>query len=350
MTKPLYQIIYEELKNKILAGELKVHEQLPTEYELSDIYGVSRITSKRALTELESEQLIYRKQGRGSFVAEQATTNRLSPSNKILFAIPFAHDLSVGNFYEGISPIIQESDYELLMIPSEFLDEKTATEVMNDYIGLVYYADKNDSHLSLLYSLQQANFPVVVLDQPIYNLNLPSVSSNNFKGGHLSASYLIEKGHTKIGYIIESHTPPNTVKERYLGYLDAINEHQIGYHTPYNSEESHLNHALNYIKKNQLTAVLCENDLVAIKLINQLKAANYLIPEEVAVIGFDNIQAASLLSPTLTTVAQNFKEIGELAGKKIIRLLADEPIENMHQLVDVQLIERESSSVTKNCN
>ncbi len=75
MNQPLYQTIFNDLQTAILTGELPVDSQLPTEKELSRTYKVSRITSKRALTELEQLGLIYRVRGKGSFV-KSASPNR----------------------------------------------------------------------------------------------------------------------------------------------------------------------------------------------------------------------------------------------------------------------------------
>jgi GntR family transcriptional regulator of arabinose operon len=75
--KPLYSQIIEILRDRITRGEYVVDQQLPTEIELAEQFGVSRITSKRALIELEREGLIYRRRGSGSFVKKRDETRRL---------------------------------------------------------------------------------------------------------------------------------------------------------------------------------------------------------------------------------------------------------------------------------
>ena len=100
MNQPLYQQIIDYLQAQIAAGILPVGAQLPTEKELSTQFNVSRITSKRALTELENAGIIERTQGKGSFVKEKASPASTT-SKKVLFLLPFANDLSVGNFNAG---------------------------------------------------------------------------------------------------------------------------------------------------------------------------------------------------------------------------------------------------------
>lgn len=82
MNQPLYQTIFNDLQTAILTGELPVDSQLPTEKELSRTYKVSRITSKRALTELEQLGLIYRVRGKGSFVKSASPEQILASPTK----------------------------------------------------------------------------------------------------------------------------------------------------------------------------------------------------------------------------------------------------------------------------
>lgn len=139
MKQPLYQQIIDYLQNEIDSGRLPVGAQVPTEKELSAQFNVSRITSKRALTELETQGVIQRHQGKGSFV--QAPKHPLHTSlNKVLFLLPFADDLSVGNFYSGLAPTIQAAGLEVFMTSPNFLREKNAADIVNEFAGLVYYA------------------------------------------------------------------------------------------------------------------------------------------------------------------------------------------------------------------
>ena len=104
MTKqPLYQKIYQDLKLKIMNQTYQEGDQLPTELELADMYQVSRITSKRALVELENDGFIYRLRGKGSFVSTQEEKPVFSGNQTdVLFMLPFAEDPGFGNYAQGI--------------------------------------------------------------------------------------------------------------------------------------------------------------------------------------------------------------------------------------------------------
>lgn len=341
MKQPLYKKIIQDLIHEIQQGKLSVNDKVPTEKELSETYGVSRITSKRALTELENDGVIYRVQGRGSFIKEQP--KKPEQKTRILFVIPFANDLSLGNFNEGLAPIMQESNYEVVMSSSAFLLNKSADSIRNEFDGLIYYADNTEDFLETLFELSLKQFPVVLLDKKIHDLPYPSIQPDNFSGGKLATDYLIQKGHKKIAYLFGQTSHPQSVRQRYLGYISSIKEAGLAYHTPLKEDRSILNtETLNYVLEQNISAVICENDLVAISFMQQAIKKNIDIPTELSIIGFDDIQAAGLVTPSLTTVAQNFYLMGQLAGKTLLRWLTEKEISGDQQ-VPVELIKRDST-------
>lgn len=340
MKQPLYKIIYGDLQQLIESGKLAPESQVPTEMELSEKYQVSRITSKRALTELENEGYIYREQGRGSFVKNRNAEHSLT--GKILFVLPFANDLSLGNFTEGIYPVIQKHSYELLMTPSDYLEQQSAQMIMQEFDGLIYYATTTEAQLDLLYELAALDFPVVTLDKKLYDFSFPAVLSDNFQGGQLAITHLIDSGHQRIGYIFGEAHHPQSVRQRYLGYVDGLKKSELSFRTKLDDPQATLDTAVAYIQKNELTAAICENDLVAIELMRQLKQAGYQLPKDFSVIGFDDIQAASLIDPPLTTIAQNFAALGGLAGEKIISLIQHTATPD--EKVPVKLVLRQSTT------
>lgn len=324
MNQPLYQQIFHDLQQAIADGSLPVDSQVPTEKELSAKYQVSRITSKRALTELEQLGLIYRVRGKGSFV--KATTSDLNrndviKNSRILFLLPFLSDLSVGDFTKGLNPVMQENQLEVMMTTVDFLVNKTAKEIMQEFDGMIYYAFATDQHLDLLFELSLKQFPVVVLDKKIYELPFPTVLSDNFQGGSLATAHLISKGHKKIAYLFGEQAHPQSVRQRYLGYLEALDKANLPFHTTLDAKGTTIETLLTYINEHQVTAFVCENDLVAIQTMNHLKQQGYRIPDDFSIVGFDDIQAAALVDPPLTTIAQDFHQLGELAGNALITWL-----------------------------
>uniref|UniRef100_UPI00403F171A GntR family transcriptional regulator n=1 Tax=Candidatus Enterococcus willemsii TaxID=1857215 RepID=UPI00403F171A len=346
MNEPLYKQILRQLKQEILSGQRAVNSQLPTEKELSEAYQVSRITSKRALTELEQAGLIYRVRGKGSFVKEQLAPTVQTSSNKvtrILFLLPFLHDLSLGNFTDGLLPVMQAHQVEVIMGTLDVFEQKKSNELMTEYDGLIYYSDHSEQYLDTLVNLALADFPVISLDKKNFELDFPTIVSDNLAGGQLATQHLIDEGHQQIGYLFNHATHhPQSVKNRYIGYLQALNQANLTFHTSAVDSLATQSHVIQYVKNNQLTALVCENDIVAIEAMRTLKQAGYDLPKDISIVGFDDIQAAQFIEPPLTTIAQDFKQIGELAAKTLLTWIEQQEVPNDIK-VPVTLIHRQST-------
>lgn len=347
MSQPLYKKILMDLKEEILSGKLAVEEQLPTEKELSDRYQVSRITSKRALNELEQEDLIYRVRGKGSFVKAKETVpsieeSFLTKNKKALFILPFLNDLSVGNFTEGLLPTLQKEQIEVSMATLDVFKQKTVDELTQEYDGIIYYAEDTDLYLDILVKLSMKHFPVIVLDKKHFELNFPTILSDNVDGGFLATQQLIAEGHERIAYLFGNTTHPQSVKNRYVGYLRALNQANVSFHTSSGDEKATNHDLIDYLTENKVTGIVCENDLVAIEAMRILKQNDYQVPQDFSIIGFDDIQASRLVDPPLTTIAQDFTLIGAIAGETLITWLKTNKMPQ-DKKVPVRLIKRQST-------
>lgn len=345
MNEPLYKKIMQALEVAIKKGNYPVGSKLPTEKQLSESYQVSRITAKRALTELEQAGMIFRVQGKGSFVKELPTVVPPSYSKKaikILFILPPAYDLSVGNFTEGLLPIMQEHQVEVVIENSNFFLKKSAESIIHEYDGLIYYAEDTLAYFDILILLALKNFPVVSLDKKEFELDFPSVLSDNLAGGFAAAQFLIQAGHSKIAYFFGSSLHLQSVRNRYIGYLKAIDLANLTFHSTIEQADKIDERLVHYFLKNKVTAVICENDIVAIQLMKELKKQHLSIPQDMSIIGFDNIQAAHYVEPTLTTIAQNFKQIGTLSALTLLKWIQSGQ-KPQDSIVPVNLVQRKST-------
>ncbi|GAB2026947.1 GntR family transcriptional regulator [Lactovum odontotermitis] len=341
MAIPLYQKISDDLKDLISNQTIKVGDKLPTEKELSETYNVSRITAKHALNNLEQIGLISRSRGRGSFVKRSSVDENERATKAILFIHPFG-DLAFGDFAQGLIPYMKRHGYNVFITHVEFLQESAASEIIQNFDGLIYYPMNTDDYLDTLYELVALNFPVVLLDKEIYGLPFPCVRADNFAGGQLATQRLIDAGHEKIAFMMsgEAH-PPHTTRDRYLGYMSALSQAKLKFHTLYSNPQETSRVAVDYLKASGATALVCENDFIALSLLTTLQHEGYKIPQDISIIGFDNIQAASLSNPPLTTVEQNFSKMGEEAAKLMFNWIKTKKIPQ-NSCLPVQLIERNS--------
>ena len=350
--KPLYQKILDDLVKDIRTGVYQENDQLPTELELSEKYEVSRITSKRALMELENIGLISRTRGKGSFVKKQDVVKEIVEQPKNLLLIyPFlsGENTGLGEYTQGILEVLQGKEFQLLVQSENFLVETPIEEIVSKYAGVIYYPQKTLESLEVLYQLHLNDIPIVILDKFFHGLPFNTVSADNLSGGELAANHLIEQGHEKIAFgSLSGEIELSSVRDRYLGYLNALHDGELkeNYHLIQQigqSKEDYLDEVVNRIIEEKITGIVLENDVLAIQLINHLNQVKLDIPEKVAIVGFDNIQASSLIQPSLTTIEQNFVEIGKVACGIVLEQIETGNQPAKHEKTDVKLIIRNSS-------
>ncbi len=317
MSLPLYQQISDDLKQKIVTKIFKSGDQLPTEKELSETYSVSRITAKRALTELEQLGLVSRTRGKGTFVQE-LNKNHTKLLKRVLFIIPF-EGMSFGDFTQGLVPALKVENTTVFITYASYLKENTADDIKENFDGLIYYPMYTEDYLDILLELSLQNFPVVLLDKQIYDLGFPCVSSDNFNGGEQAAQALLNLGHKRIAFVASNDTHhPQTTRNRYLGYVKVLKEQGIKFHTTLDDSLYTESSVLELIHNEKVTGLICENDLVALQTMKTLQDSHFSVPNDISIIGFDDIQAASLSNPPLTTIAQDFIGMGRIAGELLL--------------------------------
>jgi LacI family transcriptional regulator len=197
----------------------------------------------------------------------------------------------------------------------------------------------------------------VLLDQMIESPLVPSINFDSRKGARIAVNHLIEKGHRRIAL---ATTPLTrwTRQETQRGYAEALKAARIGYDkrlifvSSAETETEDSNYeveagkaiAKNFLlSKNNATAILCVNDMLAFGVIKILAANGMRVPEDISIVGFDDIPLAEVFQPSLTTVRCPSYETGKLAGMLLLESV-DKGTEQMEitMRTEPQLIERET--------
>ncbi len=222
--------------------------------------------------------------------------------------------------------------------------------------GVVVVGKIDDDYLLQLKSYE---VPVVLVDHTSLAESTDSILTDNKLGAFKATKYLIEKGYTKIGFLGDLDYSLS-VKERFFGYQEALKMlpgirtyEEVAY---YSNQYSILNDIEKFILGNDTQSIVeslgkivsmpqvfvCSNDSAAIQLSNALKLLGYNVPEDIGVVGFDDIDLCLMISPKLTTVRVNKERMGRKAIEKLLWRLSHrkEPIENT--VMDVEIVERES--------
>ncbi|MDO4625694.1 MAG: HTH-type transcriptional repressor PurR [Pasteurellaceae bacterium] len=183
---------------------------------------------------------------------------------------------------------------------------------------LVMCSEYTADSLDLLQNFGE--LPMVVMDWGPNNSNTDIIQDNSFTGGYLATKYLIENGHRKIGIICGELTK-TTARTRYEGFLQALREANLplnpdwvqeGFFEPEDGYEC-MNRIL--ALPEHPTAVFCCNDVMALGAIAVISEKGLRVPDDISIIGYDNIHASRFYAPPLTTIHQSKYRLGEQALK-----------------------------------
>jgi LacI family transcriptional regulator len=212
--------------------------------------------------------------------------------------------------------------------------------------GLIIIEPRSDD--TGLRAMIEDAFPVVLVGS-LPDVETCSIDVDNRAAARAAVEHLLALGHTRIACITNAPLPYMSAAKRLLGYQDALAAAGIpldetlvryGKHTP----ESGFSRMNSLLGENVLpTAVFVASDVVAVGAIKAAKQAGLQIPEDLAVVGFDDIPLAAYLDPPLTTVQTSVYDMGWGAGEMLVRLIAhEEEIRDSQVILDTKLIVRKS--------
>ena len=352
---PLYKSVMQQLESEIANGDWKSGDKLPTEAEMERIYRVSNITIRHALKGLVEKGLIRRVRGGGSYVntlpstaepGETQLTNRviglLLPANR-----------SNGDLMDivcGVSNCCIARGYLLNVINSDANEEVTLEQLAAKSTGLIYYPRNLSRSFECLYTLGRRHFPLVTVDQSVPELQIPSVVSDNQAGAYDATSYLLKKGHRHICFVSTSNSA-TTIRDRFIGFCRAMEDGGHMVDSRYyivdnstdgnNSDEEH-DRILRMLRERPepVTAVLAVNDYVAYELVKAAERCGLRVPQDLSVIGFDNLPFIEQMKLPLMTVSQDLYTIGERAAMLLIDRIEGRAALSL--TVPVRLVKRSS--------
>lgn len=357
---PLHRQLLNELRHAILSGELQPHDQLPGENELVEQLGVSRATIRHAWQDALEEELIYRVTGKGTYVAD--TQPARAPRQVVGFLIPGFHSPFDSYLLIGAESMLRAHGYGLLFACTERqVDEENriVNEMCADGVAglLLWPALGNSAHRALMDP--HCNAPAVLMDRPIPGLTLPCVSSNNHRGGLQAVHHLLELGHTRIAFLSTPHLDLWPIAERHRAYEDAMRSAGleplapiiIGSREEFKVYAEYLSYLAAYRDEidavaqllaapDRPTAIFAMNDLMAFIIIRAAALAGVRVPDELSIVGFDNLALAEHINPPLTTISQDPMGIGKEAARRLLALIAGEPAQDIWTLLPTHLVVR----------
>jgi DNA-binding LacI/PurR family transcriptional regulator len=354
-----YRQILEKLQNEISTGRYKPGKRLPSEAELVRRFGASRMTVFRAMHELQSLGLVTRRVGSGTYVSSNSHTG----SHVFGLLIP---ELGQTEIFEAICKGMMEAQeamhHSLLWgntVSQEEEKEQAAEQLCEQYISqkvsgvffapVEFSANRFESNHKIVDAFDRAGIPVVLLDRDLepypqrskYDL----VGIDNRRTGFLATEYLIKAGAKRISFFARPNSAP-TVDARMAGYREAfLSQGERQRRDLVNvGDASDQKFIKSVLKKDRPDAFVCANDLTAGNLMHTLLSLGHRIPEDIAIVGIDDVKYARLLPVPLTTLHQPCRDIGRMAIAVMLDRISNPDLPPRDVLLRCELVVRKSCS------
>ena len=286
--------------------------------------SVSEPTRRRVLDAIEA--LDYRPNA----VARALSTGRTMAVGVVA---PFATQPSVVERLRGVSRTLTAAGYQLILFDVEraeqIRDRLAAPMLRGQMDGVLYISLAPDDAQAA--QLQAARVPVVIVDR--VHPRLPSVTIDDVEGGEMAARHLLELGHERIAFVGDVEDNPfgfASSARRRAGFEAVLSaagvplDPALRVLRPHGREPARTAGAELLARPDPPTAVFASSDVLAIGVLEAAQAAGVPVPDQLSVIGFDNVEAAGYTG--LTTIAQPLEESGALGAELLLRALAGEPI------------------------
>ncbi|MFC5647592.1 GntR family transcriptional regulator [Paenibacillus solisilvae] len=371
---PLYKQIEQYLLDQIRLNNWQPNHKLPSETELAEKFNVSRLTIKKAMQNLMEEGLLYRIQGKGTFLSSNLSGEPIaysmdysdSDKQSVAFITPLAKTIRSLHLINGIEEELSKRGYHMIFCKtfnSKQLEKQMIQEVIRKGVsGIIIYPVEGETYNEKILELTINQFPLVIVDRYLQGLDTNYVCADNVQGAYDATNHLIERGHTKIGIISTHSQGTSSIKDRLTGYEKALAEHNIpiehrlrilhfhvdqvnqiiynGIISEYIKEELRL-----FLRQNpDMTAVFAVNSAIGLSVMETAIEIGLRIPEDLSVIFFDDYEYSGYSKIPPTYVNQHEYEIGTESAKLIISVIENPDQERQKVIIPTELVVRKSTA------
>ncbi len=247
-------------------------------------------------------------------------------------------------FIGSIEKTLRENGYYLMLRAVETTADLSAFLRNWNVDGLFFTGVFEDE---FYHTLNELDVPIVLIDSYVPSTKMCNVGLEDYKGGYTATKYLIDRGHRRIAFASPTIKMRGVVSERFQGYKDALAEAGIEFLPDLVFEQEldtettiGLGHCL--ASRDEITAVFATADILAAGIMAGIEQSGKHVPEDISIIGFDDINLCRLTSPTLTTVHQDAPLKGKLAVNFMLDMLDKNHLKEREIILPIQLVERNS--------
>jgi DNA-binding LacI/PurR family transcriptional regulator len=345
-----------------------VRKKPPTLSDIAATTGVAPMTVSRVVNGTgyvsdETRELVMRAVAEMNYrpngLARNLKRQRTETVGLVLGDISNPYSTEIAN---AVRDTLSARGFNLFICISEHSakEDITAFDSLVDHNvdGIIVATRSNKEGDERLTKIADRNIPVVVVGRDFHHELVDSISADNFAGGFEATQHLIDLGHKRIAFIGASFDNRGNLK-RLQGYLAALTEHDLpiderlitGRRETISEVPGYSTEKIGYEGMKRLlslpkrpTAVFARNDFTAVGAMTAIKEAGLSIPQDIAVVGFDDTPLALHTLPPLTTVRQPMRLQGQLAAELLLRRITDkENFETEERVLECELIVRKST-------
>jgi LacI family transcriptional regulator len=355
-SSPLYLQIVDEIKSKIASKEMKAGDKLGSHAELSLAYGVSLITVKKALATLINEGIVFSRVGKGTYVSPRTAESGQNGHPTIGLVIQDIRSPFFSRVMHSVEDAAYDLGYHVLLSNSSGRAEKEEAQIARfrefGVNGLIIASMSHEYHATpTIRKMLHQGLPFVMVSY-IADEDIPFVGSDHEQGGYLATDYLVKQGYQQIGYI--NGERGNQVGElRRRGYEKVLRDHgrkidrSFQFNLRMRGERHDYQSGYEIGKKfaalrQRPDAMFVYNDLSALGFEDAVIERGVRVPDDVAIVGFDDIERGEYAAVPLSTVRQPTTSIGKEAVRLLLRLMQGKKA-HIRRVLKTELVIRESS-------
>jgi DNA-binding LacI/PurR family transcriptional regulator len=364
---PLYLQLAERIRRGVREGTYAPGERLPPETALARSFGVSRGTIRQALGALGRQGLVETVAGRGTFVRATRPIGELvgeGGGRSVGMVIPAVAQMRIPELIAGAEAALRAAGYTLLLGSSGDDRDQEADQIRRflgqEVGGLIVYPIDGPSDVDLLHQLVSASVPIVFVDRYLVDLPVDAVVADNIGGALLAVRHLVAAGRRRIGFVSTRNVGTSSVAERQAGYRWALDQrgcpfdprlvctgldHLFHWPAAHSREAQGNQEQLRryLIEGGRPDAVFAVNDTVAFQVLEAAEVVGLQVPDDLAVVGFDNLAYPDYGGVPLTTVEQPRQELGATAARLLLERIDGRREGVMRITLSTRLIVRRSS-------
>ena len=340
-----HKYLYAENKIRDAIKGLEINSRLKGERVFAKDLGVSYMTVRKAVENLVEKGVLYKVPKKGIYVADQKALRKKTKTIGYFLDSSIKDGLTSPYYsliFNAIEKAAVKKGYSLLYF-SDMSDFNELNQIKKIDGAIISCFPRIEKTIQTI----KETVPVICIDNNSSDASIASVTIDNFSGVAESIDYLYSLGHERIGFIT-GLDDSSVGLDRLDGYTSALNRHGITptkdliYKGDYTFETGIKGADLFLSLDKRPTAIMCANDTMAIGAIKESIMRGLRVPDDISIVGFDDVSIASQMTPTLTTVAAPIAEIAEHAVNMLSAVMNHTEPADKHVKLAGKLILRET--------